>query len=180
MNSFRKRNVQRLVCGLVLGAFVSEPVLAQQGQFYYPARGQSQAQQANDVADCQAWATQQTNFNPAYPPPPPPGYVPPPVETGPDGSILRGAAGGAALGAVTGAILDDEAGKGAAAGAAAGALIGGMKRRQKRRKQAEAQQRAMAQQQQQQAAYQQQLDYLYGQNNRAIGVCMSGRGYSAG
>lgn len=179
MKKLGKAKVQSTVCWLLLGAFVSEPALAQ-AQFYYPAQGQSQEQQAKDIGECQTWATQQTNFNPAYPPPPPPGFVPPPVEYGPDGSVIRGAARGAAVGAVAGEIFDDKAGKGAGAGAAAGALIGGMKRRQKRRAQAEAQKQAAEQNQQQQAAYQQQLDYLYGQYNRAIGVCMGGRGYSAG
>ncbi len=111
---------------------VGTPAIAQQGQFYFPAQDQSQEQQAKDVAECQAWATTQTNYNPAYPPPPPVGYIPP-VETGADGSVVRGAARGAAVGAVAGGVGGNKAGKGAAAGAATGALIGGMKRRQKRR-----------------------------------------------
>ncbi len=158
------------------------PVIAQQGQFYFPAQDQSQEQQARDSAECNAWATSQTGFNPAYPPPPPVGYIPP-VETGPDGSVLRGAAGGAAAGAIGGKIFGKNkgrVGRGAAAGAAAGALLGGIRRNQNRRKQQEAQNQAIARQEQEIAAYQQQMDYLYGQHNNAVGVCMSGRGYTVG
>jgi len=156
------------------------PVVAQQGQFYFPAEGQSQEQQAKDVAECQAWATTQTNFNPAYPPPPPAGYVIPEVETGADGSLVRGAAKGAAVGAVAGGVVGGKAGKGAAAGAATGALIGGMKRRQKRRGQEAAQEEAIAKNEQEIAAYQQKMDYLYSQFYSATGVCMSGIGYTVG
>lgn len=159
---------------------VGTPAMAQQGQFYFPAQGQSPEQQAKDVAECKAWATTQTNFNPAYPPPPPQGYIPPAVEYGPDGSVLRGAAAGAAVGAVSGEIFSDRAGKGAAAGAAAGALLGGMKRRRNRRDQEAAQQQAIAQQEQEIVVYQQQLDYLYTQYNSATGICMSGKGYTTG
>ena len=159
---------------------VGAPAIAQQSPFYFPAEGQSQEQQTKDVAECQAWATTQTSFNPAYPPPPPAGYVVPEVETGPDGSLVRGAAKGAAVGAVAGEIFDDKAGKGAAAGAATGALIGGMKRRQKRRGQQAAQEEAIAKNEQEIAAYQQKMDYLYSQFYSATGVCMSGKGYTVG
>lgn len=171
----KKTRLLTLVC-FVFGT----PVVAQQSQFYFPAEGQSQEQQAKDVAECRGWATTQTNYNPAYPPPPPAGYVVPEVETGPDGSLVRGAAKGAAVGAVAGEIFDDKAGKGAAAGAATGALIGGMKRRQKRRGQQAAQEEAIAKNEQEIAAYQQQLDYLNSQYNSATGVCMSGKGYTVG
>ena len=159
------------------------PAIAQQGQFYFPDEDQSPEQQAKDIAECRAWATTQTNFNPAYPPPPPPGYVVPTVETGPDGSVLRGAARGAAAGAIGGKIFGKNkgrVGRGAAAGAAAGALLGGIRRSQNRRDQQAAQDQAIALQNQQQMAYQQQLDYLYGQYNSAVGVCMSGHGYTVG
>jgi hypothetical protein len=89
-------------------------------QAAYPAKGQSPQQQQKDMAECQAWAAQQTGG---------PAAAPQPAATG---QGVRGAARGAAIGAVGGAIGGD-AGKGAAAGAAAGAVVGGVQRRQDRR-----------------------------------------------
>lgn len=121
------------------------------GQGYvYPARGQSPEQQQKDVAECHAWAAQQSGVNPA---------AMPPATAPPQGQMVRGAGRGAAVGAVGGAIAGD-AGKGAAIGAASGALIGGMRRMD--------QQRA-AQQAQAQAAT------AY---NRANAACLEGRGYT--
>lgn len=80
--------------------------------FAYPARGQSAAQVSRDGAECEAWARQQTAFDPA-------------TDTlkgaGIGGALgaLAGAAAGAAIGAATG-----NAGKGAAIGAAAGGIGG--------------------------------------------------------
>ena len=155
--------------------------IAQQGQFYFPAEDQSPEQQAKDVAECKTWAISQTGFNPAYPPPAPQGYVPPPVEYGPDGSVLRGAAGGAAAGAIGGRIFgknDGRVGRGAAAGAAAGALLGGMRRNQRRRDQQAARDQALDEQEYQLAVYQQQLEQLHAQHNNAVAVCMAGHGYT--
>jgi hypothetical protein len=86
----------------------------------YPAKGQSPQQQQKDMAECQAWAAQQTGG---------PAAAPQPTATG---QGVRGAARGAAIGAVGGAIGGD-AGKGAAIGAATGAMVGGVQRRQDRR-----------------------------------------------
>jgi hypothetical protein len=77
----------------------------------YPAKGQSAAQQARDTSECQAWARQQTGYDPAS-------------ETAKGAAIggLLGAAAGAATGAAVGAAT----GGGAGRGAAAGAIIGGV------------------------------------------------------
>jgi hypothetical protein len=116
----------------------------------YPAKDQSAEQQAQDDAQCLAWAKQDTGIDPAAvaatPPPP----------TGPQGERLRGAA----RGAVVGEVVDNKAGE----GAAIGALAGG---RQARKNQA-------AKAQQAQAGQAQQLDTYY----RAYGACMQGRGYA--
>lgn len=75
----------------------------------YPAQGQSGAQVARDHADCQAWATQQTGFDPV-------------------GDSVKGAGIGALLGAATGAAIGaaaGSAGTGAAIGAATGGIGGG-------------------------------------------------------
>jgi hypothetical protein len=130
-------------------------------QFIYPAQGQSWAQQQQDQLQCSQWATQQTGFNPAFPPPmvgssgPPPGPGP-----------VGGAIGGAALGALGGAI-GGNAGRGAAIGAGAGALFGGIRNA----RYAQAQQNFAGQQN---AAWaMQRSNYL-----RAMNACMVGRGYT--
>ncbi len=91
-----RKGIQFSLLALV-GIGFGAPAIAQQSQFYFPTQGQSSEQQAKDTAECKAWATTQTNFNPAYPPPPPQGYIPPTVEYGPDGSVISGAARGAAV-----------------------------------------------------------------------------------
>jgi hypothetical protein len=128
--------------------------------FVYPQRGQSPQQQARDQSECQAWAVQQTGYNPMM------AQAPPPPAAAPQGGAVRGGARGAAVGAVGGAIAGD-AGTGAAVGAATGALLGGMRRRD--------QQRQVAAQQQ---AYQGQNAQLQATFNRAVGACLSGRGYT--
>jgi len=77
----------------------------------YPAKGQSAEQQLFDTNECQAWARQQTGYDPAK-------------ETAKGAAIggLLGAAGGAATGAAVGAVAGGHAGT----GAAAGAIIGGV------------------------------------------------------
>src|SRR5262249_59838141 len=85
-----------LMCGVVTlslaGAAVAQP-------WIYPNLGQSPQQQEFDRGQCYSWAVQQTGFDPANPRiaigPPPPQSAP-----GPDGSMLRGAAGRPAAGAI--------------------------------------------------------------------------------
>ncbi len=145
---------------------ITGPALGQ-NIFIYPTRGQSPQQQDRDRYECHSWAVQQTGFDPSRAQT---AQAPPPSQEAPQGGVLRGAAGGAALGAVGGAISGN-AGKGAAVGAAMGGLFGGMRRAgQKQRQQQE--QAAYAAQQQQAAAQGQ------GAYNRAIGACLSGRGYT--
>jgi hypothetical protein len=136
-----------LMVAPVAMAMLSGVALAQ--SYVYPARGQSPQQQQQDVAQCQAWAMQQSGVNPGAPPPP----------SGGGGQVAGTAARGAAVGAVGGAI-GGNAGKGAAIGAATGALVGGMRRREERRA-------AEASQAQAANAY-----------NRAYAACLEGRGYT--
>jgi len=127
----------------------SSPSNAQQVMAY--KQGVTNDQSMKDQTECANWATQQTGYNPAYASS---------VQTGPDGSRVRGAAGGAAVGAVVGGISGGSAGKGAAAGAAAVVSIGGMRKRQKQR---------------QQQDYQNQMQATY---TRALTTCLQGRGYA--
>jgi len=162
-----RRHWMTWLIGLTIALGLGAPASAQ--TYVYPERGQSPQQQEFDRGQCYSWAVQQSGFDPANPrvatgPPPPP------VNTAPDGSMVRGAAGGAAIGAIGGAIGGNAA-KGAAIGAGAGLLFGGLRRAH-----------AMEEQQQQQQAYQMQQQSALAQGhanyNRAFGACMAGRGYT--
>ena len=157
MRRMRWRSGWLVAVGLAAQAMAG---LAAAQVYIYPERGQSPQQQSRDQQECSGWAMQQTGYNPAAPPPPPP------VSSGPQGQVVRGAAGGAALGAVGGAIGGD-AGKGAAIGAATGALFGAMKRA-----------RQSQEQQAQQQAYQAQGAQRQADFSRALAACLSARGYT--
>ena len=92
------------------GCASSEPPKA--NVYAYPAKGQTPQQQAQDTSECQAWAGQQTGWDPATS-----------TAKGAGIGLAIGALGGAALGAATGAAVGS-AGTGAAIGAAAGGLGG--------------------------------------------------------
>jgi outer membrane lipoprotein SlyB len=80
----------------------------------YPARGQSAERMSRDVAECQAWAQQQTGYDPAADA----------TKGAVVGTLIGGALGagtGAAVGAATGNV-----GKGAATGAVLGGVAGGV------------------------------------------------------
>ena len=133
------------------------------GLFVYPAKGQSQAQQKKDEYECYVWAIEQSGIDPLNTPK----TQAAPVNTGPDGSAVKGAAKGAAAGAAIGAIAGD-AGKGAAIGAAAGGM-GGLARG----RQGQAQQNQQAQSQA--AATDAQMKETF---QKAFSVCIEGKRYT--
>ena len=137
------------------------PPAAPAQTYVYPSKGQGAEQQAADEAQCRAWATQQTGFDPSR-------GAPQAAASAPagQGEVVRGAARGAALGAVGGAIAGD-VGKGAAIGAGVGATGGLFNRMGASRAQQQQQQQAQAAQ----AAQGQEF-------NRAFAACMGGRGYT--
>jgi hypothetical protein len=107
----------------------------------------------NVQADCAAYATQQTGFDPARPPPQ---AVADPRVAG-TGARARGAAAGAMIGGISG---------NAGAGAATGAVAGGVTQRSRSRRAARQQNAAIADQQQAgRAAY-----------DQAYSACLGGRG----
>jgi len=127
----------------------------------YPAKGQSQQQQAKDSSECKTWAQQNTGINPAV------ASQPAPQQTGPavgGGQRARGAVRGAAAGAVVGEVANGDAGKGAGVGATAGVVAGGARARRDKRAANEA---AQQNQQNTMATF-----------NSAWGTCMKGRGYT--
>jgi hypothetical protein len=154
---------------LVLVVVTAQAAVAQQNLIIYPARGQSQQQMQQDRLECQAWATQQTGFDPLAMPtataPPPPGA---------QGSAAGGAVRGGAIGAATGLAigsLSGDAGRGAATGAIAGGVFGGVRGHS---------QQQDAQRSQQQWANQQASQHMQQRNafDRAFSACLTGRGYT--
>ena len=157
-------------------ALLAAPVAAQTDLLVYPAKGQTEAQQAQDRSECSTWATQQTKFDPTTPAPV---YTPPTEQanTQQRGGAVRGAAGGAAVGAIGGAIAGD-AGKGAAIGAGVGGGAGAIRQRGSNRGAADTNTQAQANAD---AAYQQALAE-YNQkretHKKAVATCLQGRGYT--
>jgi uncharacterized protein YcfJ len=154
---------------LVLVVMTAQTAVAQQNLIIYPARGQSQQQMQQDRLECQAWATQQSGFDPLAMPtataPPPPG-----AQGSAAGGAVRGGAVGAATGLAIGSLSGD-AGRGAATGAIAGGVFGGLR--------GNAQQQD-AQRSQQQWANQQASQHMQQRNafDRAFSACLTGRGYT--
>jgi len=150
----------------------------------YPAKDQTQEQQAKDQAECQSWAKDQTGFDALAPMP---DFTPsaeaaaavPDAAPAPRGGAVKGAARGAARGAVVGEIANDDAGKGAGVGAAAGAARGMARQRQAGQQQAAQHEAAVqaameADVAKQKAAYQGQRDKF----DTARKTCLQGRGYT--
>ena len=107
----------RIVAGMTVFVFAAAlsgcaSAPATPNVFAYPAQGQTPQQQAKDTSECQAWAQQQTGWDPATS-----------TAKGVGVGLAIGALTGAALGAATGAAVGS-AGTGAAIGAAAGGIGG--------------------------------------------------------
>ena len=133
------------------------------GIYVFPAKNQDQATQQKDDAACYQWAVEQSGVDPINPTK----VEAAKVDTGPDGSAVRGAARGAAAGVAIGAIAGD-AGEGAAIGAVAGGLAG-----RRAKKIGDAQQ----QQANNQAAANQQTA-MSDSFKKAFVACMEGKGYT--
>jgi hypothetical protein len=155
MNKAHYKKLSIAAISLCIGAFL--PVLVQAELMVYPAKGQSTEQQSKDRYECHTWAVKQSGFDPSTAQAAP--ASPQPQQRG---EVLRGGARGAAAGAAIGAIAGD-AGKGAAIGATAGGLKKGFQKIDNSRN-----------------AQSQPAASSTGQDsyNRAIGACLSGRGYS--
>jgi len=142
--------------------------------YAYPQNNQTPEQQERDRYECNAWAVQQSGFDPSGP------NVPPHdryrvVAAGPaPGS-------GTAVGAITGGILGAliagprDAGAGLVVGAVAGGLVGTASEQQQRAEaQAQAEEINDARTAQQMAV----IDANASRYRRALGACLEGRGYS--
>jgi hypothetical protein len=142
-----------------LGAMVTKKV----GMYVYPAKGQSAEQTENDEEACYKWAVQQSGYDPLNPTT----AVPAQVDSGPDGSAVKGAAGGALVGLAIGSI-SGHAGEGAAYGAIGGALAGRRRGNQEQQQQQQANNQAAAQ------ANANMVDSF----KKAYSVCLEGKGYT--
>jgi hypothetical protein len=131
--------------------------------YVFPSKNQSQQTQKNDEFECYKWAVEQSGIDPLNMPQ----VKPAPVETGPDGSAVKGAAKGALVGAAVGSITGN-AGNGAAAGAIMGGA-GGL--RQKKVGQANKQKQAEADAAKQKADMEESF-------KKAFSACIEGKGYT--
>ncbi len=142
----------------------SATVLTQKMSLYvFPAKGQDATQQKKDIMACYHWAKQQSGVDPFNPPK----VEAQEVNTGPDGTAVRGAARGAAAGAAIGAITGD-AGEGAAVGALTGAMAGRRARKTRNR----------AQEQQSQQAASNKEKELINNFKKAFSACIEAKGYT--
>jgi outer membrane lipoprotein SlyB len=145
---------------------VSVPAPPPMRVFVYPAHGQSPEQTERDRYECHTWAVQQTGVDPSRQGAYQQVIVQP---SAPPGS---GAVGGAVVGAILGSIIAGpyNSGAGALVGGATGAIVGSAA-------EANAQQQAAQTQQQinQNAAVGRAQADSY---RRALGACLSGRGYT--
>ncbi len=113
----------QILTPLALSLVMALPTGAQElsslfGVHVYPAKGQSQNQQANDESVCYKSAKERTGVDPASMPPAQAAQAKQHTGGGAQGAV-RGAAAGAAIGAIAG-----NAGTGAAIGATSGAMLG--------------------------------------------------------
>lgn len=131
--------------------------------FVYPSKGQSKSQQKKDEFECYNWAIEQSGIDPLNLPK----IEAAPVQSGPTGAGIGGAARGAAAGAAIGAITGD-AGEGAAVGAVVGGLAG-------RRAGKAAQQQSNQQAQANVTAQEQKMKDDF---KKAFTVCIEGKGYT--
>lgn len=138
---------------------------AAQQPIFYPAKGQSAAQQNTDTADCHSWAQQITGVNPVALAEQMANSPPPEQQRG---QLLRGAGGGALFGTLIGGVAGGHWAEGAGVGALVGTMGMGMRMRRER-----------AQMAMQQEGMQQQASGDLSRYNRAAKACMTGRGYTA-
>ena len=128
--------------------------------YVYPAKGQSEKQQARDQQECHDWAVKQTGVDPVKLAEETSG-----TQASSGGGLLKGAAGGAGLGALRGSIGGDP-GEMAGRGAAMGGVFAAIRAR-----------RAMQQEHEAQMQTHQDREAQLNKYDGAYKACLSGRGY---
>jgi len=152
-----RKTIVILVTVLVAGS--RSPGRAAQDIYVYPAKGQSEKQQARDQQECHDWAVKQTGVDPVKL------AEETPEAQSSQGGVLKGAAGGAGLGAIRGGIGGDP-GEMAGRGAAMGGVFAAIRAR-----------RAMQQEHEAQTQMHQDREAQLAKYDGAYKACLSGRGY---
>jgi len=140
--------------------------------YFYPNKGQSEAQQDRDRYECYRWARKQTGFDPSAA-----GLAPHQrvrvIPTAPPG---RDTAAGAVTGAILGAVVSPpgRTAGGAVVGAVAGGMVGAASDAARQEQVERVQQRYDRQQAQRMARIEQQASSY----RRAMTACLEGRGYT--
>jgi len=150
-----------IVLVTTLLAAVGSGSRAAEDVYVYPAKGQSEKQQARDQQECHDWAVQQTGVDPVKL-----AEETPETQTASRGGLMKGAAGGAGLGALRGTIGGDP-GEMAGRGAGIGGVLAAIRAR-----------RAMQQEHETQMQTHQDREAQLAKYDRAYKVCLSGRGYA--
>lgn len=161
-----KQRLNTLVTTAAAVAMVASTGLSAQELFIYPNDGQSAEQQQKDRYECHVWAAEQTGFDPtravtALPTAPAQG------DKNDVGSLI----GGAALGTAVGAIAGKDIAESAAIGAGASVLGSRLKNKRAQQKAQKAYEADIAFNQA--YATSKRADY-----DRAMGACLTGRGYT--
>jgi hypothetical protein len=154
------QRIVRLLSGLAISSLAC--AAAAQQPIIYPARGQSPERQQTDTAECRSWAQQTTGVDPVALAQRMASSPPPEQQRG---RLFRGA--GALFGTLIGGAAGGHWGEGAGIGALVGTMGSGMRMRREQQ-QAEMQQQGM----------QGQASSELSTYNRAVGACMTGRGYT--
>lgn len=150
------------------------PAPAATPMYFYPERGQAEAQQDRDRYECYRWAVRETGVDPGMTAlrQPMPYQPPPPPEVLRDGSaVVAGAATGAILGAAVSS--SGNAGAGAVIGAIFGAALGASAEEAR----AQAIEQAQVRRQESATAAAQAARVPLDNFRRAMSACMQGRGY---
>jgi hypothetical protein len=143
--------------------------------YFYPERGQGEAQQDRDRYECYRWAVRETGVDPGMTTVRQPVPVPvagPVVRDG--GEVVAGAATGAIVGAAVSS--PRHAGAGAVIGAIFGATLGAASQEAR----AQAIEAAQARRQEAAAAAAESARVPLDNFRRAMAACMQGRGYRVG
>jgi hypothetical protein len=167
-----------LVC---VAAFVSTAAVAQK-LMIYPAKGQTEEQLADDRYECHLYAFEQSGFDPSNPAPP--------ISTAPirvavgdnerEGSARRGSIAGAIAGAIIGSRGRHDVGdliEGAAVGSAVGGTVGSAVEAKGESEARDTAAAAAGEQADERARQRAALEAARADYQRAMEVCLTGRGY---
>jgi hypothetical protein len=151
---------------------VANPPMPTTTVYFYPARGQSEAQQDRDRYECYLWAVKQSGFDPGQSQLAPHQRIEVTPAAPPGADTAAGAVGGAIVGSMMSPRNDR--GFGLVFGAITGAMLGAASDEARQQQAAQAQRHYDAKEAQRYARLERQArDY-----QRAMTACLEGRGYT--